>query len=335
MKSPTLILSLVLMIFMISSANAKDNVKIATIGAIPHNLDVNQSPQKIVEDVIQFWSKQLDQVLPDQPDLIVLPEACDRPRGLGPEQVIEYYLVRKEQVLNYFRSVASENKCYVAFGTKHQLKNGSWRNSCFLLDREGNTAGVYNKNFPTIGEMKADIKAGNDSPVFQCDFGRVACAICFDLNFEELLQSYVAQKPDIIVFPSMYHGGIVQSYWAYSCRAFLVGAMGFREIPSEIRNPFGQVVASSTNYFNYTVAKVNLDYCMVHLDNNWAKLKMLKEKYGEDVTIHDPGKIGAVMVASELDRISAKEMIEEFEITLLDEYLDDSREFRLGAGNKE
>ena len=62
---------------------------------------------------------------------------------------------------------------------KREEKDGSWRNSCIVLDREGKTAGIYDKNFPTIGEMESGIIAGTDIPVIQCDFGRVACVICF------------------------------------------------------------------------------------------------------------------------------------------------------------
>ena len=303
-------------------------VKIATIGASSPHLDLTQEPQKLVEQMITFWSRELARVLPDNPDLIVLPEACDRPAGMTMEIQFQYFKVRGNQVMEYFASVAKENHCYIAFGMKHQVEDGSWRNSCILLDRTGHTTGMYNKNFPTIGEMKAGIKAGKEAPVFQCDFGRVACAICFDLNFDELRMRYAEQLPDIIVFPSMYHGGLVQGNWAYSCRAYFVGSIGQSNLPSEIRNPMGKVVATSTNYFHYAVCTVNLDYCLAHLDNNWAKLRAMKEKYGEEVIISDPGEIGAVLLTSEHERISIDEMVKEFEITMLDDYLDHSREYK-------
>jgi len=58
----------------------------------------------------------------------------------------------------------------------------------------------------------------------------------------------------------------------------------------------------------------------------------LKKKYQEEVTIYDPGKIAAVLLTSESDKVSAKEMMREFNITPLDEYLDNSREYRLKPG---
>jgi predicted amidohydrolase len=327
-------LLLILSIFRYSDVNASNRVIIATIGGGGDMVQPgdNREPQKMVDQILEYWEGELTKVLPDRPDLILLTEACDRPGGLTTEEQFNYYKVRKNQILDYFSSVAKANHCYIAFGMKRE-ENGTWWNSCMLLDREGKVAGIYNKNFPTIDEMK-EIRAGTETPVFQCDFGRVACAICFDLNFDELRARYALLKPDIILFPSMYHGGLEQSKWAYSCRSFFVCALGFLTAPSEIRNPLGEVVASSTNYFNYAVATINLDRKLVHLDNNWEKLVGLKKKYGKEVTITDPGKIGAVMITSETTKVSADEMVKEFNMELLDDYLNRSRNTRINQLEK-
>jgi Skp family chaperone for outer membrane proteins len=329
------LIAFILIVFLVSAATgtkAKRAVKIATIGAVPPNLDYSQPSQKLVEQMMGFWKNELSQVLPDLPDLIVLPEVCTRPTGMNAETSKNYYETRGEQLTEYFASVAKENHCYIAFGALRIDKNNYWRNSGILLDRQGETVGIYDKVFPTIGEMERGTKAGKEAPVFECDFGRLAFAICFDLNFDELCERYAEQKPDIIVFPALYHGGLKQADWAYTCRSYFVGSIGIRNLPSEIRNPMGKVIATSTNYFHYTVATVNLDYCVAHLDNNWAKLKAMKKKYGEKVTIYDPGEIAPVLITSESDNISAKEMAKEFDITLLDEYLNNSRQYRLKPG---
>ncbi len=314
---------------------AVNNVKIATIGAVSPQFEKGTNPQIMVAKMIEFWETELNQVLPDLPDLIVLPEACDRPKGLNTEEQFTYFKIRGNRVLDYFRKIAKENNCNIAFGTKRLDDDGTWRNSCIVLNRKGETAGIYNKNFPTVGEMEAGIKAGNEALIIKLDFGTVGCAICFDLNFEELLWKYQKTQPDILLFPSMYHGGLVQNYWAYSARAFFVSAIGFSKLPSEIRNPLGDIIATTTNYFDFIVTTVNLDYRLVHLDFNWGKLTALKNKYGDKVTIYDPGKVGAVLITSEHEKISANEMISEFDIELLDDYLKRSRAFRLKPGNLE
>ncbi len=330
----TLLLLSCMTLFLLAGpgAFARRNVKISTIGSTPPRLEKSLTKQQKVDRMLDFLQRQLNQVLPDQPDLILLPEACDRPAGLNSKEQFEYFKARGNRVQDFIASVAAEHRCYIAFGMKRQDDSGRWRNSCVLLDRSGKVAGIYNKNFPTIPEMNAGIVAGNEAPIFRTDFGTIGCAICFDLNFDELRTRYAFLKPDIILFPSMYHGGLAQANWAYSCRSYFVGSIGVANLPSEIRNPMGRVVATTTNYFNFITAIINLDYRVAHLDGNWGKLRALKNKYGPEVTIYDPGKIGSVMIISESDSVSAEDMVKEFDIELLDHYFDRSRTFRLQKG---
>ena len=44
-------------------------------------------------------------------------------------------------------------------------------------------------------------------------------------------------------------------------------------------------------------------------------------KYGSKVQVFDPGYLGSVLVSSEADDISARDMAQEFELELLDDYL--------------
>jgi predicted amidohydrolase len=328
---------LIVVCFLILPANAKTKgfVTIATLGPSPITVSANTEPQQVVNRVIAHWKSQFARVLPDKPDLIVVPEACDRPRGLSSEKQAEYFRVRKNQVREYFAQVARENNCYMVYSAKRAVADGTWRNSSVMIDRKGKVVGTYNKNHPTIGENDGGILTGRDAPVIECDFGRVVFAICFDLNFDEIRLKYVKAKPDLIVFSSMYHGGMMQAYWAYSCRSHFVGAIAGRATPSQIRNPLGQVLASNTNYFDYAVSRVNLDCALVHLDENWGRLRAMKDKYGSKVKITDPGQLGSVLIASEHETVSIDEMIDEFEIEHLDDYFARSLTYRLKPGHME
>jgi len=311
------VLSMIILCLLTQAANAKkkDFVTIATIGPSPITVDSDTDPQQVVNRVIAHWKRHFSRVLPDKPDLIVVPEACDRPRGLSSEKQKEYFQIRKNQVRDYFAGVAKENKCYIVYSAKRKLPDGTWRNSSVMIDRKGDFIGVYNKNHPTIGEMDKGILAGKEAPVIECDFGRVAFAICFDLNFDEIRSKYVRAKPDLIVFSSMYHGGMMQAYWAYSCRSHFVGAIAGRA--------------------DHAVATVNLDCALVHLDGNWGRLRAMNARYGPKVKITDPGLLGAVLIASEHEEVSIDEMIEEFEIERLDDYFARSLAYRLRPDNME
>lgn len=265
-----------------------------------------------------YWKKEFDQVLANKPDLIVMPEASDRYPGLPPEKLREWYRFRGNKMRDFLAEIARQNHCYIAYAGARLLPDGSCRNSIQLIDRSGNIAGIYNKNHPVPSEtFRMGILCGKDAPVFETDFGRVAMAICFDLNFHELLEKYAVQRPDLILFSSLYHGGIMQNYWAYHCRSYFVSAF-----PDEctVVNPLGETVARSSNYSKLLTAPVNLDNVVVHLDENWEKLSSLKHKYGRSVTIQDPGFLGAVLVTSEHPDITAREMIAEFGIATWDDY---------------
>ncbi len=290
--------------------------------------------QEAVDQMIAHWRDQLAAVLPDRPDLIVVPEASDRYPAHTMEERKAYYRVRGDQVRDFYREVARKNHCYIAYSAARELPDGTYRNSTQLIDRNGEVVGIYNKNHLVVGETtEGGILCGKDAPVFQTDFGRVAMAICFDLNFHELLEKYAKQRPDLIIFSSMYHGGLMQNYWAYHCRSYFVGSIA--NLENNIINPVGDRVAHSTNYIKRISASINLDYQVVHLDENWGKLQAMREKYGPGVTVYDPDYVGAVLVTSELDDVTSADMIKEFNIELWDHYYERSMIHRHTPGNIE
>ncbi|NOZ28396.1 MAG: carbon-nitrogen hydrolase family protein [Chloroflexi bacterium] len=293
-------------------------VKISTIGARP----VAGNPgtgQAAVDRMIEHWRDRFAQVLPDRPDLILVPECCDRYPEHSVEERLAYYRCRGDQIADFFASVARKNRCYVAYPAVREMPDGTWRNAIQLFDRDGESMGFYHKNYPVITEtLEGGILAGREAPLFECDFGRVGCAICFDLNFDGIRQKYVASRPDMILFASMYHGGLMQSYWAYSCRAYLVTAIA--GLPSGVISPVGHLIATSTNYFDFVTTTVNLDCAVVHLDFHWEKLRAMKERYGPKVSIFDPGYLGAVLISSEGEDLTVEDLMREFEIESLDDY---------------
>jgi predicted amidohydrolase len=310
-------------------------VRISTIGPRPAIVDVDQPLDQVVDRMIEHWRGRIAQVLPDEPDLIVVPEVCDRPGNMPRPRVKEYYEARGGRILEAFAEIAGESGCYLTYPAVRQIaEDGTWRNSVRLLDRSGRVAGVYDKNHlvPSEHDNLGALYGRHAEPI-ECDFGRVGCAICFDLNFDEVRSKYVNSRPDLIVFCSMYHGGLMQAYWAYSCRAHFVGAIAGP--PSAIISPVGEQIATTTNYFDFVTADVNLDCCVAHLDENWDRLAAMRRKYGPGVKVTDPGRLGVVLISSETDEATAPEMVREFEVELLDHYFDRCLAHRHEPGHME
>lgn len=237
-------------------------------------------------------------------------------------------------MLDFFSSVARENNCYIAYSAARLMPDGSFRSSTQLIDRQGKVTGIYNKNHLVIeGNSIGGILYGKDAPVFETDSGKVAGAICFDLNFHELINKYAAQRPNLIVFSSMYHVGLMQNYMAYHCRAHFAGAIAGEECT--IINPVGEKTACSTNYFNRVTATVNLDCKVVHLDGNGGKLQAAKDKYGSGVKVFDPGHLGSVLLSAEAENLNIDDIIREFETETWDEYYNRSMQHRHTPANIE
>jgi len=294
-------------------------VTLSALGPRPLQGDVSRPHQQAVDEMIAWWQSQVAIVLPDRPDLIVVPEACDRYPNYPMDKRLEYYRCRGNQVRDFFAGVARDNRCYIAYSAARELPDGTWRNSTQILDRTGAVAGIYNKNHLVIEETtKGGILCGKDAPLIQADFGTLGCAICFDLNFEEIRARTKAQRPDLVVFCSMYHGGLMQSVWAYDCRAHFIGAIAGNECT--VLNPLGERIARSTNYYSWLTTQVNLDCVVAHIDYNNAKFRAMKQKYGRGITFSDPGYLGCVLLTNEMDGITMPEVVAEFEIELLDDY---------------
>ena len=66
-------------------------IVISVIGAAPLNED-RGTGQAAVDRMIEHWRRKLDLVLPDRPDLIVVPECCDRYAGWTVDQALAYGL---------------------------------------------------------------------------------------------------------------------------------------------------------------------------------------------------------------------------------------------------
>lgn len=298
------------------------NITVSCLTAPALPLGEDLPLETVVDREIAHWTTRLDDVLPDSPDLIVLPEAADRPlvTGFGADRQREYFRYRGTRVRDHLAQVARENSCNIAYSAQQLDGNGA-RNRTEYLDRTGAVVGGYDKNHLVIDENEVmGFEYGDETGIIDLDFGRVGTVICFDLNFDELRTRYSGQGVELLAFSSEYHGGLMQNYWAYSLRAYLAASIR-PPAPSSIISPLGETIGESTNYFAHVTRKINLDYAIAHLDGNWAKLAALKARYRDGVQVHDPGRLGSVLITAEAPDLRVKDLIAEFEIELLDDYL--------------
>lgn len=280
-----------------------------------------------VDTVIGYLERRLAEVLPDQPDLIVLGELCDMPWDIADDwaAAVAHTRDRGDRVLTRLADVAASHRVNIVYPSLVAVDRDVV-NATTVFDRGGRIVGRYVKNYLLEVERDAGLSYGRSEELIELDFGTIAPVICFDLNFAELRARYAAARPDIIVFSSAFHGSFLQQLWAYECGAFLASAIKVPS-PSRLLNPLGATVASTTNYTRSATTTINLDRVAVHLDHNVEALKRIKSELGPAVTIDDPGYLGSVLLTSN-GATPAREIAEAYGVELLADYMRRSRDAR-------
>jgi predicted amidohydrolase len=192
------------------------------------------------------------------------------------------------------------------------------RNTTVLFDRSGAVAGLYHKSYPTIGELEHGCTPGDGPVVLDTELGRIGFAICYDLNFPELRLAYAELCPDLILFSSMFRGGLQTRWWAYETRSYFVSSVV--DPSSRIINPVGRIVREITGYTQMMTTTVELDFGVFHLDYNAAKLEQLRRKYGRELEI-DFMEAEGVMLISAIGDTPLASIVADLELESLADYL--------------
>ena len=98
----------------------------------------------------------MDKEIGNRPDLIVLPEGVDSWSGATPAIKLEWVKRRGDLLLKEFQRYAREHRAYIVFNSYRQRKDGRFANCSYMLDRDGDVVGVYDKVYPTPGEILWD-----------------------------------------------------------------------------------------------------------------------------------------------------------------------------------
>jgi len=255
-----------------------------------------------------------EQAACDQPDLVCLPEFFN---VLGCSNYVEHAETVPGPTTELFGDFARRHNTYVVLGMPERQGDRVY-NSAVLMDRSGQCVGSYHKMHPTIGEMEAGITPGVECPVFETDFGRVGMAICFDLNFRDVMEDMARGKPELVVFASMYRGGLQTQIWAHDFSVFFVSSITGPH--SVIVNPLGRVLAMSEAYNPIVSRVINLDYVVGHIDFNHLRWASLKQKYGERAELEVASPEAKFILYSHHPDVSVHDMVRECGLETLDAY---------------
>lgn len=268
-------------------------------------------------------------------------EAAERLEGTGVDLVVTCETMMMNQaagtgedpahpgeILEAFRTFARENHCTVVGASRTLCPEP--RQSLVYYGPDGEQLGIYHKMFPTPEAIKAGTVPGEGAVVVDTPAGKLGGILCYDLNFDELRDQYIALKPQILCFSSYYHGGTAMVNWAFRTGAFMVGAI--KDIGSEIYDPLGRRLNATTYYHRIARARINIDYFFCHGGSgNAEKYPEIMRKYGKKVLIDHDSPSACGIIYSCTDEFTAQDLAKEFELVPLCETLQYSREVRAKA----
>ncbi len=262
-------------------------------------------------------AEMIDRAAQDGSDLIVMPEIIAH-WGIPREAALDFAQTVPGPFTDTVGEACRRNSCY-AVTSLYEEHGGRCYNSAVLIGRDGKVVGVYRKYRPTIGEIERGITPGTELPVFQTDFGRVGMAICFDMNFLDVGQGLYANKVQCLCWPAMDEVGLGVHAWALFFETYLVSSWGGQI--NKIIDMTGETVAKTGFQYWLVTAEVNFDRVVLHQDANMAMWDAIRAKYREGVDIRIAHPEAIFTLASNMDDVSAMDIVEEFGMETRRDYL--------------
>ncbi len=262
--------------------------------------------------VIRNLRESLDSLQNDNFDLILTSEATSWVAQGEPES-----LDAPGELLSTYSSFAKQAQCCIAGAVKLDV-NGRIYNALAMFDNNGEVTGYYAKSCILLRELDSGINSGDGAKCFDLACGRCGAAICFDLNITQILDDYRPLNPEIMLFSTMFDGGILQSNWAFQLESFFISCIHTNE--SRIIDPLGQIIRTASYFTPCATATINLDYCVLHLDYHKVKFEAIRKHYGDEVIIDIPPAIGRAILYSQSSERSAKDIVKEYELTPARDY---------------
>jgi len=292
----------------------------ATISLVNYKPVPGEDPARLAKTV-ELMGTHVDQAAAAGSDLVAFPETCNTVGSAG------HYLFEPLDgpTVAAMCKKAKERGIYVV-PSLFLEEDGKDRISSVLIGRDGGIAGVYHKNFLTEAGLSRGIMPGTARPVFETDFGRVGLCICFDLNYHEVGAGLCDNGAELVIWSSMWPGKRMLTKWAIEF-GFQIGACYFdqstfvdvagRQIINIARN-----ISDAAGGAPLVTATLDLDRRLLHPNFNLDRLRPLYEKYGPTAAYAEHlEEEGALVFGSQLPDVSSDELIEEFGLEPMRDYL--------------
>lgn len=154
-------------------------------------------PKENFEKMINYFSLAKK----NKCDFIIFPEKCDG--ILSPEDYIDE---NPKRFIQGIQKLCKENDIYSITGSIIEKRGKDYFNTSYIINRNGEIVGKYNKiALVHYGEAEYT-KAGDKLPVFDTEFGKIGILICRDFLYPKLSNKLAEKGAKIIFCPA---------FWSY------------------------------------------------------------------------------------------------------------------------
>lgn len=212
-----------------------------------------------------------------KPDLIVLPEVFN----IG----VDHHDLQKlaepipgGSTTDLLMELAKKYSTNIVTGSYiEKLPGGKYKNTCAVIDRQGEIIAKYHKihlfNYHGSEESKC-ASPGNKAVVAETDIGKIGLTICFDLRFPELYRCLTYAGAEIITnvaafpYPKYDHWVTIHKARAIENLAYIIAVNQCGRVDikrqnlgmSMVINPWGDIIASAGTDEGVMMAQIDMEY---------------------------------------------------------------------------
>ncbi|PCJ57033.1 MAG: carbon-nitrogen hydrolase [Planctomycetota bacterium] len=195
-------------------------------------------------------------------------------------------------LVEQFRNLAQQKKCFISMGSFIEKDNGNFYNTSVTIDADGKIISTYRKIhlFTYAGREHELLSAGDSISIAVSTWGTFGFSTCYDLRFPEQFRKLADKGANIIVTPSAWPLKRIEHYRLF-CQSRAVENLSFMIScncvggtdsyqlggNSMIVSPFGDILLEANEEQN--IYEVTIDQNEIELWQN--KFSALKDKKKE------------------------------------------------------
>jgi hypothetical protein len=146
-------------------------------------------------------------------------------------------------------------------------------------------AGIYRKVHLVVSSdgktMEGGSSPGKELPVFDCDFGKLAIQICYDMEFDRGWQELARKGAELVAWPSQSPQTAQPAARAVEQRCYIVSSTWRNN--ASVFEPTGKIVAQVKPPQELLVHELDLSYAILPWSSKLRNGKALQDKYGEKI----------------------------------------------------